>query len=371
LKLLFAMDSFPRYGTSESLEISKRLMARGHEVLVCTSDRTIDGERRSASSVEGVPVRYLRSAYFPQVPYVLAPTALFSIASAIRSFKPDVSVCMHLVHFTTNAAVLASAMSSVPAFLGIRGPRLSFGSTIPDAAKKVFEKTAARVTIGLSTKVIFDCQASMRSVTIDPQSKGAVVYSGVDTHRYVPKPKKGGKTVTFVGGLLATKGVEYLVRAVPKVLKAHPDAVFQVVGEGAPRARLEGLAARLGVSQKVVFLGYRTDVPDILAGTDVFVLPSLSEGVSLSLLQAGSSGLACVATGVGGNLEVIDDARNGFLVEPRSGDALADRISQLLGDPDLRARFGSELRRKVVAKFDWEPICDSLESMVKEAAGTG
>ncbi|MDA4118724.1 MAG: glycosyltransferase [Thaumarchaeota archaeon] len=320
-----------------------------------------------------MPVKLLPSFYIRQIPYIVTPTSFPAVASIIREFRPDVSVCMHLVLNTTNSAVLASRLASVPALLGIRGPRLSFGSSFPNAGKQIFMKTVGKLSISLSSRILFDCKASMMSVpdrSID--SKSVILYDGVDTKKYTPREKTtGGLTVTFVGSLTPTKGLVHLVRAMPEIIASNKDVQFLLVGEGMQRSFLEGLVRRLGVERSVRFLGYRNDIPDILRETDVFVLPSVSEGVSTALLQAGACARPAVASKLGGNLEVISDGKDGYLVELGGKSLLAERINTLCADPPLRRRMGAEFRKKVVENFDLEPITDQLERIAVSVVKVG
>jgi glycosyltransferase involved in cell wall biosynthesis len=115
----------------------------------------------------------------------------------------------------------------------------------------------------------------------------------------------------------------------------------------------------------VSFLGYRNDIVNILNRSDISVLPSVSEGVSNSLLEAGACGMACVASNVGGSPEIIDDGENGFLFPSKDSGALADRLIQLCENSGLRAMFGKNLRRKVEQQFDIEPVITKLEYVAK------
>ena len=134
------------------------------------------------------------------------------------------------------------------------------------------------------------------------------------------------------------------------------------------RAFLNGPGTKLGVERNVKFLGYRNDIPDILRDTDVFVLPSVSEGISTALLQAGACARVAVASRLGGNIEVITDGKDGFLVDLGRKSMLAEKINILCGDSRLRRQMGEEFRRSVVDKFDLEPITDQLESLARSVA---
>jgi glycosyltransferase involved in cell wall biosynthesis len=150
------------------------------------------------------------------------------------------------------------------------------------------------------------------------------------------------------------KGISYFLDAAMILAPRFPDARFLIVGDGGNRKELEEYASRLGLGQRVVFTGFRGDVPDLLSEAAVSVLPSLSEGLSNSLLESMAAGVPVVATRVGGNSEVVADGVTGFLVPPQDPAALAHATGLLLENKDLAARFGDSGRRRVADLFSVE-----------------
>jgi len=143
------------------------------------------------------------------------------------------------------------------------------------------------------------------------------------------------------------KGHSALLRAAAQV----PDAVFVLAGEGPERAPLEAQAAALGIADRVRFLGFRPDVPELLGACDVFALPSLYEGTSLALLEAMAAGRAIVSSAIPGTDELIDDGRSGLLVAPGDADALAAALRRLLGDAALRTTLAGRAREAAMRDF--------------------
>ncbi len=146
------------------------------------------------------------------------------------------------------------------------------------------------------------------------------------------------------------KGQDHLLRAAVLV----PEAEFVFVGDGPDRDRLEGQARELQVDNRVVFLGHRNDIPGLLAACDVFVLPSLWEGLPLSILEAMAAKRPVVASRVGGNPEVIADGETGLLVPPASPEALAAAIHRILSDPALAQRLAMGGHSRVRDTFSAE-----------------
>ena len=135
-----------------------------------------------------------------------------------------------------------------------------------------------------------------------------------------------------VGSLYPVKGHRFLLEAMPEVLRRWPKAQLLVIGRGELEVALKEQVERLAIGANVHFLGMRQDVPRLLSVLDVFVLPSLSEGLSLALLEAMASGKPVVATRVGGNPELIDHGRTGFLVQSEDAKDLAANLLKLLND---------------------------------------
>jgi glycosyltransferase involved in cell wall biosynthesis len=122
---------------------------------------------------------------------------------------------------------------------------------------------------------------------------------------------------------------------------------FLVAGDGGSRKELEEQACRLGLGRRIVFTGFRSDVPELLSEAAISVLPSLSEGTSNTLLESMAAGVPVIATRVGGNLEVIEDEVSGLLVPPRDSAALAAATGRLLEDQDLALRLGQAGMQRV------------------------
>ena len=157
----------------------------------------------------------------------------------------------------------------------------------------------------------------------------------------------GRPIVLTVARLDQQKGHTVLFRAIRQV----PDAILVLAGDGPEKAVLEAQAQALGIHDRTVFLGYRSDIPDLLASCDLFVLPSIYEGLPLAVLEAMAAERAVVASAVGGIPEAVLDGETGFLVPPRDPAALAGAIRTLLANPLLARRMGAAGRARVQRSF--------------------
>ncbi|UCH58472.1 MAG: glycosyltransferase family 4 protein, partial [Anaerolineales bacterium] len=169
-----------------------------------------------------------------------------------------------------------------------------------------------------------------------------------------------------VARLRTQKGHTYLLEAIPSIIECFPNTVFVFAGEGDLSAELKEKARSLGIQDAIRFLGNRTDVPKLLNIADGFVLPSLSEGLPLSLLEAMRAGLPVVATKLEGIEEIIRDGENGLLVEPADPKGLSQAIIRLLSNEELRKRLGSAGEALIKEQYTIDIMCKHYEQMFHE-----
>jgi protein-tyrosine-phosphatase len=172
------------------------------------------------------------------------------------------------------------------------------------------------------------------------------------------------------GRLVAVKGHEYLIRAAAYIAEARPDVRVLIAGSGPRQAELRALARELGVDARCVFIDAAVDdrfgVYDLLAALDVFVLPSLSEGIPMALLEAMALGRPAVAASVGGVPEIIADRVDGLLVEPRSPRAIANACLELARRPAWAASIGDEAMATVAGRFSGDRNGDALAALYRD-----
>ncbi len=201
----------------------------------------------------------------------------------------------------------------------------------------------------------------------------SVIWNGIDVSRF--QGREGTKAVRLSLGLLPSapvvavfsrlnrlKGIEFFLEAAALLMGRFDDARFLIVGDSVSQAyrdELEECAARLGLGGRVVFTGFRGDVPELLSEVSVSVLPSLAEGLSNVVLEAMAAGVPVVATSVGGTPEMVENGVTGLLVPPRDAAALAGAIGSLLADPARGRSIGRAARERAAERF-------SLEATVRE-----
>ena len=201
------------------------------------------------------------------------------------------------------------------------------------------------------------------------------IHNGVDTSLFReaasgPGPSlaeipAGCPVVGSVGRLNKVKGHDYLIAAWPRVASAFPEARLLLVGPAWPgdRRRIENAVGACRHGDRIVLLGPRADVPRLLQLMDVVVVPSLTEGFSNAVIEAGAAGRPVVATRVGGNPEAIVEGETGLLVPPRDPEALAEKIIELMGDPSRRERIGAAARERVTRLYSVEQMISGYERL--------
>ena len=220
-------------------------------------------------------------------------------------------------------------------------------------------------------------QYALRELKI-PSRKIEIIYNGIDVQPFAGKNRQSIirkkkrtelgipediRMITVIGRVTRQKGHIYLIDAMTEIVKESPNVCLCIVGDYTADPDVTNEVKRKvkasGLEEKVIWTGVRTDIPELLASTDIFVLPSLWEGLSIVLLEAMASGVPVVATAVGSNPEIIRDGENGFLVPPANPPALAKRILELLKDKKKAQLLAEEGQKTIQERF-------TIKRMVKE-----
>lgn len=231
----------------------------------------------------------------------------------------------------------------------------------PDHAKRrVAYRWVSRVTRMVT--VSHDLQRFLEEQIGIPHHRIAVIHNGVDMVPRRPSEQirktrsefgidEGAFVLGIVGSLYQVKGHAYLFRALGPILAHYPETRLLVIGQGELEQTLKQQVADLGIEKAVLFLGLRNDVPRLLPALDLFVLPSLSEGLSVALLEAMSAGVPVLASNVGGNPEIVIDGETGYLVSPGRSDQLASRIIKIMSNHEAIRLVGERGREWVAKEF--------------------
>ncbi len=179
----------------------------------------------------------------------------------------------------------------------------------------------------------------------------------VEAKNYLHSQVKDKIIILYTGRLAKQKSLPDLLRAINIILeKEKPNFQLLLVGDGAERANLIDMTSKLGIQEYVTFVGKVDDVKPYLKAADIFVLPSVSEGISNSLLEAMAVGLACVATDVSGSSEALDRGACGILVQPNNSEELAGALIHLISDKSEVLRLGSAARKYILDNYDFPVV---------------
>jgi len=241
------------------------------------------------------------------------------------------------------------------------------------ALRWAVRRSAALVAVSEATAR--DLRATLRL----PEEEVKVVHNGIpfrDGNRSSLRNELGLSTndplLVAVGNLYPVKGHAVLLRAMGGLLRSGEIANvpwrLAIAGRGEEEEGLRALAREEGIADRVTLLGFRRDVPDILAAADIFVMPSLSEGLPLALVEAMAAGLPVVVSDVGGVPEVAVAGREAILVPPGEPAPLAEGLARLLRDPSARVTMGRAARERALRDFSVSTMCEAYERLYRGEA---
>lgn len=299
----------------------------------------------------------------PQIAPIADIRALIELARQLRRIKPDI-VHTHTAKAGALGRVAALAVRPRPIIVHTyHGHVLEgyFGRSVA-AAYRLAEKLLARISdrlVAVSESTVDD----LVRLGVAPRDRFTVISIGLDLERFLdlsPEPDADARAnlsispddvvVTFVGRLVPIKRVDVLLHAIALAIPEAPDLRLLIVGDGELRVEHEALATKLGIADRLLFLGFRFDLERIAAATDIAVLSSDNEGTPVALIEAGAAARPSVSTDVGGVADIVGPA-TGRLVPSGDYVALAAALVELARDPPLRSALGIEARNQIGAAY--------------------
>lgn len=362
MRILMASHGYPPTVSGVTLvvqKVARAMVQRGHEVTVITASDHGDPYRDEDEGVQLIRIRAAFNPFWKEAPIPFIGQN--DLEEIVEEVQPDI------IHAHESA------------FLGMQVARLDQGADLPRVASCYYvPRFAARylswndeprevvesVVRFYSTwfynhfdHVVFSTAAHRAYFASKDLAVGtSIISNGIDTERYRPPSAETAAQdeevearhalpppprILFVSRLAKDKEIDVLIEAMP-VLWARHRAHLLLAGRGDDRQRLETVTQELGLEQCVHFLGFvpEADLPSIYRLSDLFAIASICEVQSLPTLQGAATGLPLVATDAVALPELVHDGVNGFLVEPRQPEALAEAVSRILGDPELASRMG-------------------------------
>lgn len=355
---------FPHVGggvEKVTYEVSKRLVRMGWDIVVVTlnTDKT-----RSFEVLDGIKIYRCGSISLIEAigaQLTISPSAPFKILRICRKEKPDIIHTNNRFFFTTICSVMLKRLLRRPLIITLHLGPVVFEKGRLSSGIKLYEKTVSKWIIKSSDRIIAVSNAvKEHAISLGaPPDNVIVVPNGVDLDEFKPREKSrdnpdGVKRVVFVGRLIFNKGAQYLVEAAPMILARHPNTEFIIVGDGPMKIDLKKQAEELGVYHAFKFLGTVPSVQEILKECDVFVRPSLTEGMPLTVLEAMACSLPIIATRVAGTPEILINNETGILVDAKDPKQLAKSVLRVIYDNELSRSLGREARRFVEGHHNWD-----------------
>ncbi len=354
-------------GTQQVLFLCKGLKDKGHDVLLaCCRDSEIEKIAiEKGISLVNCPMRQDYDIF-----------TILSLKNIIKKYKIEI---VHSQHPKAHALGLsASFIAKVPVFIFTRRVIFNLRKNIFSQIKYNSKRINKIIAVSEGVKKVL-VEYGILSSRIE------VIHSGTDLQKFNSKINSqkirdefnilnDAPLVGLIGNFSYYKGHTFFLEAIPLVLKKIPQAKFILAGRDTDGRELSNLVDKLGIGHNTILAGFRRDIPQVLAATDLTVNASLQEGFAGTIRESLAMEKPVVVTNVGGNSEMVIDKENGLLVPPADSQSLAEGIINLLADRQKAIEMGKKGRRLVEEKFSVENMVDKTEklyeSLLKEKMKT-
>jgi glycosyltransferase involved in cell wall biosynthesis len=385
IKILHIITRLDMGGSAQNTLLTcHRLSSKFEMILACglsQESNMTDSEREAVDrQIDSARVDGVRIIHLPSLVRRISPLydmrALYDLVRIIRSERPDV------VHTHTSKAGilgrLAAKIAKVPIIVHTAHGHVFFGHFGP-VLSKIF-LWIERLIAPLTDRVVALTAGESKDYTdldLYPREKLVKIHSGVDVDKFkqvavgaVEKKRslgleQKGPVVGFIGWLLPIKGPMHLLKAMENIWQDHEDANLVFIGKGDLDVDLRAEALKASANGRVNFLGWRSDIDEIMPVFDIFVLPSLNEGMGRVLVEAMAAGKPIVASNVGGIPDLVQHGHNGLLVPPGDEKALAAAIRQLIDDPDKAKMMGQRGRQRC-HQFSIDAMVEKIDQLYSE-----
>jgi len=376
MRVCMLTTSFPRYKGDLSgnfvYELAKNLVEQGVEVNVVAPH---DYETKGYEVMDGIeihrfqymfPKRLQRLAYHGGIPSNIKRSLiakielpLFMLSFFLKSLKISKSCDIIHAHWTFSGLIgtFLKKIQRKSVVLTVHGSDIN---NIPQ--KGLLKKLSIHTLKNVGQ--IIAVSSALKNKIADfgiSTNKISVIPNAVNINDFLAGFKDTNEfKILFVGRLVPVKGLEYLIEAMERVTKEIPQATLTIVGDGPLRKELEKVVEELSMQDKIRFAGMQphSKIPKYMQEADLFVLPSLSEGLPLVLLEAMAASTPVVTTNVGGIPDAVIDGETGILIPSKNTDALSKAIVSLLGDRIKQKVMGEKARKNIEERFVWSIVVD-------------
>lgn len=387
IKVLHIITRFDKGGSAQNTYLSLLGLRKKHYQLSLVSGLSLESEMKYEeikAKEKDIQILESEGIEFIQCPFLLRRInvikdlrAFFDIWRIIKKYNPLI------VHTHSSKAGLmgrlAAKLAGTPIIVHTPHGHVFFGYFGPFKTKLfiIFEKLASRIT----DKIVALTNREKKDhilFKIAEEDKFSVIYSGIELNilkESSSEEKQNLKKelgipensliVGTAGRLVPVKGPEFLVKASKYIISKYPDTYFMFTGDGPLEQDLKRKALEMGISDNIIFLGWRDDLAKIISIYDIFVLPSLNEGMGRVLVEAMALGKSIVASNVGGIPDLVIHGKNGFLVPPKNPKELAKYIQVLLEDKDKREKMGLA-GKEMAYNFTSERMVEKIANLYKK-----
>ena len=387
IKVLHIITRFDKGGSAQNTYLSLLGLRKKNYQLSLVSGLSLESEMKYEEiKAKEKDIQILKSEgiEFTQCPFLLRRIniikdlkAFFDIWRIIKKYNPLI------VHTHSSKAGLmgrlAAKLAGTPIIVHTPHGHVFFGYFGPLKTKLfiILEKLASRIT----DKIVALTNREKKDhilFKIAEEDKFSVIYSGIELNilkESSSEEKQNLKKelgipensliVGTAGRLVPVKGPEFLVKASKYITSKYPDTYFMFTGDGPLEQDLKRKALEMGISDNIIFLGWRDDLAKIISIYDIFVLPSLNEGMGRVLVEAMALGKSIVASNVGGIPDLVIHGKNGFLIPPKNPKELAKYIQVLLEDKDKREKMGLA-GKEMAYNFTGERMVEKIANLYKK-----
>lgn len=350
--------------------LSKKIVERGHNVTILTaarSSRQMKKEIKEGITVIRVPFLPLYPFHVHVLDYFIqrAFTPLESHFELVHAHSPmplPINTFLPILTTVHTPMIVDGRFHEVVDFPSL-GEKVQSLVTYPPLELKLFKASQMLSSVSLAVA------KELSSYGISPL-RVRVVGNGVDEKTFIPNPdlRNKAKYVLYTGILRGRKGLFDFVACAERVCKVSPDVKFVICGGGPLLNSLKQKVERLGLGNRVVFLGRvsRSHLIQVYQNATIHVVPSHYEGLPTVLLEGMACGLPIVATDIGGINEVVTSGSNGILVPSKSPELLANQVLYLLNDPELRKKLGTAARNTIEDHYTWKKTADRILECYEE-----
>ena len=337
-------------------EMSKQQARLGHDITVYTANK---GNEPREEFRDGYKIIRFKNDL-----KLMGNSISFRLFRELFKIRNDFDIIHAHSHlfFSTNLCAFVRKWGSPPLVITNHG---LISQTVPMWVHKIYIPTIANWTFKTADNIICYTEnekSLLKKLGVDPD-KIVVIHNGVDTNVFSSCEKeRNTDQILWIGRFTPGKGVEYLIEAFDILIKEYPNLKLIMLGKGAVKGNIEQKIRDLNLSKNIIINEFvpNSELPNIYQNSDVFVLPSINEGVPRTILEAMACGLPIVCTALPQLINIVEGC--GFVVPLRYPQALADAISKIISNKELSQKLGENGRKNVVENYSWE---DTMKRTIK------